>query len=390
MKRPEAAASTLFIAENLPPEIGGVEAFNLAVLTRIAAAALAADRGAGTLLAPRRSREFLLASCPEIRAAFDLPDLAGDNSSLPAACARYVAEHRHGVVFLMRAARRFRATLSAARRAGVPSITYVHNLTPVFEQRCAAFRWRLRTRVHLCDRVCTNSRYMVRQLERVGHRPADVEVVPLGVDALHFAPGATTPAREVAKPGVRSSDRAPGPVLVTVGRLVGGKGHERVMRALPDLVASHPGLRWLVVGDGPLMGELRAASSRAGLDDTIEFLGAMSDPRPALARADLFVLLAERETFGLAVLEAAAMGLPSVVLAGCGPEELVVPEVTGSITDGDPLAVVTAIRSWLDQPTRRASAAEAARQLALRYDWSHTTQRLLAMLDEVRQAGPRR
>ncbi|MCB9876424.1 MAG: glycosyltransferase [Planctomycetes bacterium] len=366
---------TLFVAENFPPDLGGVESFHLAVLSRIAAAARRDGVSAGTLLVPRRARDWIRATCPELEAAFAVPDVEAGGRSLPEACARFVATDRHDVVFQMRASRRFRETLRAAHRLGIPSLTYVHNLTPVFEQRCAAFRWRLRTSAHLCARVCTNSRYMVRQLAKVGHRPEHVEVVPLGVDTQRFAP----PVARVPEPG---------PVLVTVGRLVGGKGHHRVLEVLPGLRAAFPGLRWLVVGDGPLRDELRAATARAGLEDTVEFVGALDDPRPALQRGDLFVLLAERETFGLAVLEAAAMGLPAVVLGGSGPEELIEQDVTGSVVEASPPAITAAIRSWLDQPERRRRAAIAARALAVRYDWADTTDRLLRILADVRRPAP--
>jgi glycosyltransferase involved in cell wall biosynthesis len=152
-----------------------------------------------------------------------------------------------------------------------------------------------------------NSAVIARRCRELGAR--DVRVVHLGTDlpATGEAPGGD------------------GPVLVTVGHLVARKRHGDVVRALWSLRDRHPGLRYVVVGDGPEREPLRALARRLGVGDQVELRGQLP-PAEAVAaarRASAFVLPSVDEAFGVAYVEAMAGGVPAV---GClgegGPEEI--------------------------------------------------------------------
>jgi phosphatidylinositol alpha-1,6-mannosyltransferase len=117
-------------------------------------------------------------------------------------------------------------------------------------------------------------------------------------------------------------------VLLTVGRMdprERGKGHDRVIAAIPTLVSNGYDIVYLIVGEGDDRARLEALARRAGVTEHIFFLGAVpSQDLPEVYRiADLFVMPSTQEGFGIAFLEAMASGTPALGLAiGGAPDAL--------------------------------------------------------------------
>jgi glycosyltransferase involved in cell wall biosynthesis len=104
----------------------------------------------------------------------------------------------------------------------------------------------------------------------------------------------------------------PGELLVgSVGRLVEQKDYPTQLHAL----ARMPGrdrVRMVIVGGGPLDGELRRLAGQLGIGDRVCWLGERRDVSAVLRSLDAFVLASKFEPFGVAVLEAMATGLPII------------------------------------------------------------------------------
>jgi glycosyltransferase involved in cell wall biosynthesis len=99
-----------------------------------------------------------------------------------------------------------------------------------------------------------------------------------------------------------------------------------------------------------------------GIDDRIALVGHQCNPYAWLRRASVFVLASDYEGFPNVVLEAMACGVP-VVATDCpaGPGEIITDGVDGSLVPvGDDLAMATAIRDLLDDPSRRLRYVRAA------------------------------
>ena len=111
---------------------------------------------------------------------------------------------------------------------------------------------------------------------------------------------------------VTELDRHAGPWFVTVGRLSPEKNHARLIEAFGLAHDARPDTRLLVVGDGPLRAELQARIEASGLSDAVFLTGSLSNPFPALAAADCFVLSSDYEGQPMVLLEAAVAGLPIV------------------------------------------------------------------------------
>src|SRR5262249_40385503 len=125
-------------------------------------------------------------------------------------------------------------------------------------------------------------------------------VIGSGVDATRFRPLPEEKALFRRKLGLR----ADAPVLLTVAALEERKGIQHALNALPAIRAAHPGVQYLVVGDGPYRPELERQVRAMGLEDTARLVGATSDVLPYYQAADLFVMLSHGEAAPLAPLEA--------------------------------------------------------------------------------------
>jgi glycosyltransferase involved in cell wall biosynthesis len=192
-----------------------------------------------------------------------------------------------------------------------------------------------------------------------------LQVVPNGFDPQRFRP--TGPRRR-------------GDYLLFVGRLVPYKGLEVLLRALAKARITAP---LLVVGDGPLLPQLRQQARRLGLD--AHFLGHVPDQElPALyrgARLTLLPSINRQEAFGIALVESMACGTPVVASALPGVEE--VARVGGLVAPpGDVDALAAQIKAALE-PGRLVNGPALAAKVGALYSWDAVTDRLLEVYGQV-------
>lgn len=261
----------------------------------------------------------------------------------------------------------------AARLAGVPVVTTLHNTTPpVRPVRGIRRRLGLASTGSLGDRW---TRYaadrFVAVSEAVGRAQAEYLRVPEGrmvvihpgVDVAEL--GRPLPEAEIqelrATLGVGS-----GPVLLHVGRLHEQKGQAYLLAAMPRILERHPDALLLMAGEGEERPRLEALAGTLGVSRAVHLLGHRSDVPALLALADLFVFPSvHKEGLPVAVVEAAAVGL-AVVAARTGPlEEAIADGTTGLLVPPrDPEAMAAAVAGLLDDPDRRRAMGRAGRKRA--------------------------
>jgi glycosyltransferase involved in cell wall biosynthesis len=176
--------------------------------------------------------------------------------------------------------------------------------------------------------------------------PAAERFVQLGVpaDRVFRAPHSTdiAPFHAVAARGRRDGDHAPVTVL-HVGRLIARKGIDRLLRAVAG-ARTEVALRLVLVGSGPEEAALRRLAEELGLGGDVEFRGFVDQPGlpEVYAEADVFAFPTLDDPFGIALLEAAATGLPVVASPFAGATiDLVEEGVTGLVVDPDDTAAWT-------------------------------------------------
>ncbi|MFG1703642.1 glycosyltransferase family 4 protein [Nonomuraea sp. M3C6] len=166
------------------------------------------------------------------------------------------------------------------------------------------------------------------------------------------------------------------PAIVYAGRLVGHKRIERVVDLAAELDASWPGLTVHVVGRGPEQGPLANRVAGKGLRERVVLHGFLSESRKnaLLGAARLNVTASEFEGWGLTVIEAAALGVPTVAYDVAGLRDSVRHGVTGWLVgEGESLAdVVERALKELSDEDRRAEVADACRAWAREFTWTRT------------------
>jgi glycosyltransferase involved in cell wall biosynthesis len=147
-----------------------------------------------------------------------------------------------------------------------------------------------------------------------------------------------------------------------------------VIGALALLRGRHPGLRYVIVGDGPERPRLEALAHSLVVDDLVEFRGQLEhEAALAVAReGTLFVLPSVDEAFGVAYVEAMAAGLPAIGTRGeDGPEEIA--RAGGGIAlvpPGDVQALAAQIDSLLRDPHELQELGRLARETVEReFTW---------------------
>src|SRR5437867_9407927 len=120
-----------------------------------------------------------------------------------------------------------------------------------------------------------------------------------------------------------------GPIIGTVGRLVPIKGHSWLLRAVLRVLAEFPQACVVLIGDGPLLGELQELASELGISQHVVFLGTRHDVPECPAALGLFGLPSLHEGMGRALVEAMAVGCPVVATRVGGIPDIVDDGVTG-------------------------------------------------------------
>lgn len=184
-----------------------------------------------------------------------------------------------------------------------------------------------------------------------------------GVNASRFKPDAEARSRLRAHLGYREDDV----VFLYVGRIHREKGMLDLAAAFSRVSAVDDRVRLLVVGpdENGTLEAMQAALVRA--TERACFLSYTNEPERYMAAADVFCLPSYREGFGVAVIEAAACGLPTVGTRIYGVTDAVEDGVTGLLFEpGDVGALVECMSRLARNPDLRIAMGRRARENALR------------------------
>ena len=178
--------------------------------------------------------------------------------------------------------------------------------------------------------------------------------------------------------------------LLTVARLVEKKGIDVALRALASVRDEFPNLRYDVIGDGPLRGELEALAASLGIAERVRFAGALPNDRvqQAMRDADLFVLPSvtapngDEEGTPTVLLEAACARLPVLATRHAGIPEIVAEGRSATlVAEGDPAALADGLRAMIAARARWPAMGEAGRRLVI--DRGHLTADVAARLEAL-------
>jgi glycosyltransferase involved in cell wall biosynthesis len=272
--------------------------------------------------------------------------------------------HAHGVTSLLG----LMTAMIASGGTGVPSVLTNHSL----------LSGSLRGLGRLCLRCALKwptllvgvSRAAAEDISRISGRPADVIHNCINVDSW----------RKMATWSHLDGD----PAIVITSRLSPRKNPLEIAKVASLVARELPRARFYMVGDGMLMRDLVESLRSFGVEDRVKVLGLMPRERVAqvLSGADAFVLTSYRESFGIAVLEAMALGVPPLVYRSPGVLDLVEDGRSGVIVDGPEAMADAIVRVASDEGLRR-DLARGAEDRARLFDCSIIARRYV---EEYRRA----
>lgn len=277
------------------------------------------------------------------------------------------------------------ATTVIGRRLGIPVVCTAHgsdvHTHPLRNRGIARIT---RATIRTADRIVAVSEDLRSRICRLEPENNGIEVIYSGVDPSRFG-------IRSASPRLRSDLGLPedGVGICTVSRLDVAKGIPELMKVFEVLHRKVPGAWLLIVGDGPLDGQVREWAARfAG---RVFVAGAV--PHSAVSEylnaADVFVLPSHREGVPVAILEAMACGLPVVSTSVGGIPEVVMDSVTGYLVEvGDLSALSAKLEQLINEPELRRRMAARARALVHdRFLWRHGAERLEDVYRQVTEGN---
>ncbi len=354
------------VTETYPPEINGVAM----TIGRIVAAMR--ERGHQIqLIRPRQSRQDTDAGESNLeqilQPGIPIPRYGNLRMGLPARSSllKLWREKCPDVVHLVTEGPLGGSALSAALKLGIPVVSDFHTNFHTYSGHYG-FGW-LKTPIESYLRKFHNrtrltmvpTRAMRDELGQDGFR--NIEVVARGVDTDLFHPQHRSDALR-ASWGVRPEDL----VALYVGRLAPEKNLPLALRAFEALRARHQGTKLVLVGDGPMRGQLARnypqavfAGMRTGADLAAHY-----------ASGDVFLFPSITETFGNVVLEAMASGLAVVAYDYAAGHELITHGENGLLAPFNAPENFCRQAAHLAERTEVATLGRAARRTASRYDWT--------------------
>lgn len=265
-----------------------------------------------------------------------------------------------------------------------PTVVLVHHCHreqwPVAGRLLARVGWLIESRispwVHRRNRYITVSEPSAVELVELGVDRERISVVRNGIDPLPEYAGAP----QVTDPVVR---------LCVLSRLVPHKQVEDALAALAELRRDGIEARLDVIGGGWWDAELRAEAARLGIAGAVDFHGHVDEAEKhrLLARARVHLMPSRKEGWGLAVIEAAQHGVPTVgYRSSAGLTDSIVHGETGLLVD-DRAELVAATRKLLDNPEETARLGRNACDRAGTYSWPVTADGFEAVFARLGRRG---
>jgi phosphatidyl-myo-inositol dimannoside synthase len=236
----------------------------------------------------------------------------------------------------------------SARCSGAPLAVVIHGIDAQHRGRIGSLVMRrLAQRV---DAFIAVSRHTAARFRVWSHVSEDrISILPNSVDLTSFRPLARS-EELLDRYGLNGCK-----IIMTLGRLDAReryKGIDEVIDLLPRLLKSIPSLKYLIVGDGTDRPRLETKVRALAMTDHVMFAGAVSDAEKIslYGLSDVYVMPSSGEGFGIALIEAAACGVPVIGSAVDGSREALMDGRLGKLVDpSDADALLSAIVTILTQ-----------------------------------------
>ncbi|OGJ63870.1 hypothetical protein A3E47_01315 [Candidatus Peribacteria bacterium RIFCSPHIGHO2_12_FULL_54_10] len=240
-------------------------------------------------------------------------------------------------------------------------------------------RWLLKWCYRSAQSVTVPSHFTRDKIQEYAKEQYPIEIIHNGVNIARFQKKLDLTALQKQYTGRK--------ILITIGALIGRKGHDLVLRALARIVPEEPRILYLIIGEGNTRKPLEALVDELHLQNHVEFCGERTgDDLVALLQiADIYVHTPKYahgkfEGFGIVYLEAGACGKPVIATDAGGVRDAIINGQTGVIVpDNDIPGIAGAIRELLRDPEKARRLGEQGRLYAQEHDWEIIVEKFLEL-----------
>lgn len=269
---------------------------------------------------------------------------------------------------------------------GVPYIVSAHGLDIALPQRNSRKLWLMKKILRNADAVIANSSYTKNELIKLDCVNGwNLEII-YPCPNIYFVPTDNVKIAEFLSKHELTNKK----IILTTGRLIERKGHDKVIEAMPQIIARLPEVVYVIVGNGENLEILRArAAEKNLLDHVLFFTDIMDGEMPIFYQiADVFVMPCRSldngdvEGFGIVYLEANIFGKPVIAGRSGGAADAVEHNVSGLLVDPlDIDEIAQAILSLLIDEAHARELGECGRRRVLeKFNWQEQGRKLMKMI----------
>jgi glycosyltransferase involved in cell wall biosynthesis len=239
---------------------------------------------------------------------------------------------------------------------------------------------------NLCDGIVAPSKKMQRTLKKYGVRKP-MHIIPSFIFQEEFRQAKSGYLRHLLQ--IEKDE----PILLTVGRLGKEKNFEFLLHVAKKVIETHPSLHFVIVGKGSYEEHLKHEAVKLSIEKNVHITGQIERKYipDCYKDADIFAFSSTTETQGIVVLEAAASGLPLVVVNDGAYERIVEHEVNGYRLPLKQKVFAEHINKLLDSPDIRSSfGKESVKIAAKNFDPTTLAKTMISFYEETIRTSKRK
>ena len=281
------------------------------------------------------------------------------------------------------------AAMKWAKKKNIPLVFTWHtlydqyiNFVPFLPAKFAA-NWIIKNAVkyaNKADSIVVPTESLTPIIKKWGVTNSNIIPIATGVVEAEFSGANRNELRD--KYGIKENES----LLLLVSRLTAEKNINFLFDAIVEILKENIGAKFMLVGDGYLVPELKEKVKKENLENRIIFAGVIDhqEIKNYYVAGDIFVYASKSETQGMIITEAMYMGLPIVAIKATGIESLVKNNINGILVSENKTEFISAVKKLIDnKDLREKMSLESARIAREKYTSKICAQKMLEVYGEV-------
>ena len=226
----------------------------------------------------------------------------------------------------------------------------------------------------LADKIICNSNFTLKLLQKLNSNLNKAKVIFINQEKVEIVLGQ--------------------PVLLTLARLEKRKGHSEILKAVSNLKKDYPKLLYIIAGEGNEKINLKKLCKELQIEENVKFIGSVNESQKKYIfnKTDLMVMPTKDEShnnsvegFGIAYIEAALFGIPSIASNVGGTAEAVIHNKTGIILENTS-ELSNVLKDLIDDKAKRYMLGKNAKVRAqTELDWKYQIETYISVINSLKK-----